>query len=39
MDPWEDVKAGKELFGSYPAVKEFIVMPGIGHCPQVQSLC
>jgi pimeloyl-ACP methyl ester carboxylesterase len=33
VDPWEPISLGKE-FANYPAVLEFITLPGVGHCPQ-----
>jgi pimeloyl-ACP methyl ester carboxylesterase len=33
VDPWEPIALGKE-FANYPAVQEFIALPGVGHCPQ-----
>jgi pimeloyl-ACP methyl ester carboxylesterase len=33
VDPWEPIALGKE-FANYPAVQEFITLPGVGHCPQ-----
>jgi pimeloyl-ACP methyl ester carboxylesterase len=33
VDPWEPIALGKE-FANYPAVREFITLPGVGHCPQ-----
>jgi pimeloyl-ACP methyl ester carboxylesterase len=32
-DPWEPIDLGRE-FANYPAVREFIPLPGVGHCPQ-----
>ncbi|CAG9464986.1 unnamed protein product [Pedinophyceae sp. YPF-701] len=32
-DPWEKVEWGRE-FEAYPTVKEYIELPGVGHCPQ-----
>jgi pimeloyl-ACP methyl ester carboxylesterase len=32
-DPWEPIELGRE-FAKYPAVQEFIALPGVGHCPQ-----
>jgi pimeloyl-ACP methyl ester carboxylesterase len=32
-DPWEPIKLGR-AFAEYPAVTEFIDLPGVGHCPQ-----
>jgi pimeloyl-ACP methyl ester carboxylesterase len=33
VDPWEPIVLGRE-FANYPAVREFITLPGVGHCPQ-----
>jgi pimeloyl-ACP methyl ester carboxylesterase len=33
VDPWEPIALGRE-FAKYPAVREFITLPGVGHCPQ-----
>jgi pimeloyl-ACP methyl ester carboxylesterase len=33
VDPWEPIVLGRE-FVNYPAVQEFIALPGVGHCPQ-----
>jgi pimeloyl-ACP methyl ester carboxylesterase len=33
VDPWEPIALGRE-FANYPAVQGFIVLPGVGHCPQ-----
>lgn len=35
-DPWEKVEWGRE-FVKYPAVEEFIELPGVGHCPQDEA--
>jgi len=35
-DPWEPLTLGKEL-QSYPPVKEFVSLPGVGHCPQDEA--
>lgn len=32
-DPWEPIDLGRE-FAAYPAIQEFIPLPGVGHCPQ-----
>jgi pimeloyl-ACP methyl ester carboxylesterase len=36
-DPWEDMKKGRDLFSGYSCVKEFVTLPGIGHCPQDEA--
>ncbi|MDG2991208.1 alpha/beta fold hydrolase [Candidatus Synechococcus calcipolaris G9] len=35
-DPWEDYRVGQEWV-KFPGVKEFILLPGLGHCPQDQD--
>lgn len=35
-DPWEPVKLGNEL-ANYPAVENFVVLEGVGHCPQDEA--
>jgi pimeloyl-ACP methyl ester carboxylesterase len=35
-DPWEPVELGRE-FAHYPAVEDFIVLAGVGHCPQDEA--
>jgi pimeloyl-ACP methyl ester carboxylesterase len=35
-DPWEPVSLGREL-EDYPAVEDFIVLEGVGHCPQDEA--
>ena len=32
-DPWEPLALGQAL-ADYPAVEQFIPLPGLGHCPQ-----
>jgi pimeloyl-ACP methyl ester carboxylesterase len=32
-DPWEPVDLGRD-YAQFPAVQEFRVLPGLGHCPQ-----
>jgi pimeloyl-ACP methyl ester carboxylesterase len=32
-DPWEPIDLGRK-FANYPAIQEFIPLPGVGHCPQ-----
>ncbi|BFM38845.1 alpha/beta fold hydrolase [Synechocystis sp. LKSZ1] len=32
-DPWEPLSLGQAL-ADYPAVEQFIPLPGLGHCPQ-----
>lgn len=32
-DPWEPVELAR-AYGNYPAVEDFIELPGVGHCPQ-----
>lgn len=35
-DPWEPLALAQQSFGSFPCVRDFIVMPGGGHCPMDQ---
>ncbi|WNZ22976.1 alpha/beta fold hydrolase [Leptolyngbya sp. NK1-12] len=35
-DPWEPVARGRE-FAHYPAVREFVSLAGVGHCPQDEA--
>jgi len=35
-DPWEPIEQGRNL-ANYPAVEDFIPLPGIGHCPQDEA--
>lgn len=35
-DPWEDFNLGQE-FAKFPAVKKFIPLENIGHCPQDEA--
>lgn len=34
-DPWEPIALGK-AYGEFDTVEDFIVLPNVGHCPQVQ---
>jgi len=36
-DPWELVDLGYEAYAGFPAVDEFIRLPGVGHCPQDEA--
>ncbi len=36
VDPWEPLELGREL-ANYPAVKDFVVLEGVGHCPQDEA--
>ncbi len=36
VDPWEPIALGREL-AQYPAVEDFVVLPGVGHCPQDEA--
>lgn len=36
-DPWEPVELGR-AYGSFDAVEDFVVLPNVGHCPQVLYL-
>lgn len=33
-DPWERIALGK-AYGEFDTVEKFIVLPNVGHCPQV----
>jgi len=33
QDPWEPIALGR-AYANFPAVREFIPIPGAGHCPQ-----
>jgi pimeloyl-ACP methyl ester carboxylesterase len=35
-DPWESIHLGREL-AQFPAVEQFIPLPGVGHCPQDEA--
>jgi pimeloyl-ACP methyl ester carboxylesterase len=35
-DPWEPIELGREL-SRFPAVKEFVELEGVGHCPQDEA--
>jgi len=35
-DPWEPIALGREL-ADFPAVEDFIPLPGLGHCPQDEA--
>jgi pimeloyl-ACP methyl ester carboxylesterase len=35
-DPWEPIALGK-AFEAFPAIKAFIPLPGVGHCPQDEA--
>ena len=36
-DPWEPVDQGRTLYAGFPAVERFVVLPGVGHCPQDEA--
>ena len=36
-DPWEPIALGK-AYGEFDTVEDFIVLPNVGHCPQVWFL-
>lgn len=36
-DPWEPIEIGRN-YGNFDSVEDFIVLPNVGHCPQVLSL-
>lgn len=33
-DPWEPIELGR-AYGNFDSVEDFIVLPNVGHCPQV----
>lgn len=33
-DPWEPIELGR-AFGKFDSVEDFVVLPNVGHCPQV----
>lgn len=33
-DPWEPIELGRE-YGKFDSVEDFVVLPNVGHCPQV----
>ncbi|CAN0927309.1 Pheophytinase, chloroplastic, partial [Linum grandiflorum] len=33
-DPWEPIELGR-AYGNFDTVEEFVVLPDVGHCPQV----
>lgn len=33
-DPWEPLELGR-AYGNFDSVEEFVVLPNVGHCPQV----
>lgn len=35
-DPWEPLDLGREL-AAYPTVEQFVVLEGVGHCPQDEA--
>lgn len=35
-DPWEPIDLGK-AYAQFDSVEDFIVLPNVGHCPQVAS--
>jgi pimeloyl-ACP methyl ester carboxylesterase len=36
-DPWEPIAEGQRLLGGFPQVEDFIVLDGVGHCPQDEA--
>lgn len=36
-DPWEPIEIGRN-YRNFDSVEDFIVLPNVGHCPQVLSL-
>ncbi|XP_010673479.1 uncharacterized protein LOC104889848 isoform X2 [Beta vulgaris subsp. vulgaris] len=35
-DPWEPIELGR-AYGNFESVEDFIVLPGVGHCPQDEA--
>jgi pimeloyl-ACP methyl ester carboxylesterase len=35
-DPWEPIELG-QVYAKYPAVRDFIRLEGVGHCPQDEA--
>lgn len=35
-DPWEPIALGRSTFANFPCVREFVTLPGGGHCPMDQ---
>ena len=33
-DPWEPIELGR-AYGNFESVEDFVVLPNVGHCPQV----
>ncbi|XP_052116731.1 uncharacterized protein LOC107482785 isoform X2 [Arachis duranensis] len=33
-DPWEPIELGRN-YGNFDSVEDFVVLPNVGHCPQV----
>lgn len=33
-DPWEPIELGR-AYGNFETVEDFVVLPDVGHCPQV----
>lgn len=33
-DPWEPIDMGR-AYGQFDSVEDFVVLPNVGHCPQV----
>lgn len=33
-DPWEPIELGR-AYGEFDTVEDFVVLPNVGHCPQV----
>lgn len=33
-DPWEPIELGR-AYGNFDTVEDFVVLPNVGHCPQV----
>ncbi|CAO2832881.1 unnamed protein product [Amaranthus hypochondriacus] len=35
-DPWEPIELGR-AYGDFETVEDFVVLPGVGHCPQDEA--
>ncbi|GAB5363022.1 hypothetical protein AAMO2058_000848200 [Amorphochlora amoebiformis] len=36
-DPWEPLELGRQTFSQLPNIQEFVVLPGVGHCPMDEA--
>ena len=36
-DPWEPIKMGREEFGQFNTVRNFVPLPKVGHCPMDEA--